>query len=155
MKQITYRELLNLIHEWKQHKRIVHNDRVYKFKNNTYFEESKKEEIYYLTYAIRSHTERYLAEYREFSYEETILDDKEKEYLSNVIKPFKNYVKCIVKIEIQGQEEIRILYKDFLDKEKDDETQWYSTIGLPTFKKGTMYKGMETKKRYTLEELGL
>lgn len=28
-------------------------------------------------------------------------------------------------------------------------------FSLPFFEKGTMYKGMETDKRYTLEELGL
>ena len=31
----------------------------------------------------------------------------------------------------------------------------YETFDLPCFKKGTMYKGMEEYKEYTLEELGL
>lgn len=153
MKKITYRELLNLIHEGKQPKRIVHNDRVYKFENDTYFEESEKDGIFYLTYAIHRHTEWYLAENREFSYEETILDDKEKAYLSNIIKPFKKYVYRIEKIEEQKQERICISYAEYLERVKGQEV--YRFIFLPTFKAGTMYKGMELNKEYTLEELGL
>lgn len=31
----------------------------------------------------------------------------------------------------------------------------FDNCTLPDFEKGTMYKGMERSKRYTLEELGL
>ena len=78
-----------------------------------------------------------------------ILASKEKEYLSNVIKPFKHKVKGIRKGEIydnedkQGKEYITIYIKnDF-------------SINLPNFKKNTMYKNMEINKAYTLEELEL
>lgn len=71
-----------------------------------------------------------------------ILDEEERAYLSAVIRPFK---KCRVRIrkgEYAGEEYISILIG--LD----------ITV-LPYFKKGTMYKGMEAHKDYTLKELGL
>lgn len=74
--------------------------------------------------------------------EEPILDDKEKEYLSNVIRPFKDKVRCIVKRSVSLEEYITIALKD-------------DNIYLPDFKKNTMYKNMELFKKYTLEELGL
>lgn len=78
----------------------------------------------------------------EFKEKEEILDEKEKEYLRAVIRPFRDKVKHIVKMEYE-EEFIRI-------RIKNDEC-----INLPFFKKNTMYKGMEISKKYTLEELGL
>lgn len=80
-----------------------------------------------------------------------ILDDVEKEYLKAVIKPFRDTVKTIIKIDLNHEgvcEFIRI-----------DHDEYYSrllgTINLPNFKKGTMYKGMEAGKEYSLTDLGL
>ena len=75
--------------------------------------------------------------------EKEILDEEEKEYLSNVIKPFRYKVEYIIKITSSYSEYIKITIK------KD------SGLCFPNFKKGTMYKGMEIEKKYTLEELGL
>ena len=72
-----------------------------------------------------------------------ILDEKEKEYLSAVIRPFKNRVDYIKKFDITGKEFICI----YLKTDED--------IDFPYFKKGTMYKGMKIDKKYTLKELGL
>lgn len=84
------------------------------------------------------------ANWLEEEYEPKILDEKEKEYLSAVIKPFRKKVKYIEKrIFSTGAEYIRICLTE-------DET-----VNFPNFKKGTMYKGMKVNKRYTLEELGL
>lgn len=78
-----------------------------------------------------------------------ILDSGEKEYLSNVIKPFKHKVKGIRKNEICNSE----------DNQKEEYIIIYIKndyqINLPNFKKNTMYKNMEINKAYTLEELGL
>lgn len=88
-----------------------------------------------------------LLEWMDQPYKEPILDDKEREYLSAVIKPFRKKVKHIVKINLFGSPEeqfirIEIGYLDF--------------INLPNFNKNTgMYKGMEVDKLYSLEELGL
>lgn len=79
--------------------------------------------------------------------EEPILDDKEKEYLANVIRPFRNRIKYIVKSNCFIKDFISIfLYNDFKDIE---------SVDFPYFKKDTMYKNMEEDKEYTLEELGL
>lgn len=75
--------------------------------------------------------------------EKEILDDVEKEYLLNIIKPFKDKVRYIYKRgELRGEYIIIEIVKD-------------STIIFPYFKKNTMYKGMEAYKEYTLKELGL
>ncbi len=78
-----------------------------------------------------------------FEREEEILDEAEKKYLANVIRPFKDKIKGIVKISNFDDEYILI-------EVKDD-----GNIPFPYFKKGTMYKRMRPKKEYTLEELEL
>ena len=87
-----------------------------------------------------------------------ILDDVEKEYLSNIIKPFRNRILYIAKSETvktydnpnpKIYECIYIMYKDSTKKRNP----YY--MGFPHFEKGTMYKGMEIDKEYTLAELGL
>lgn len=78
-----------------------------------------------------------------FIVEKEILDDVEKEYLSAVIRPFKDKVEYICKTADYDGEYITIgMVKD-------------STMLFPYFKKNTMYKGMEADKEYTLKELGL
>ena len=72
-----------------------------------------------------------------------ILDEKEKEYLSNIIRPFRDKVTYIQKNSCIIKEYIVIkIEEDF-------------TMVFPFFEKGTMYKGMESDKKYTLSELGL
>lgn len=75
-----------------------------------------------------------------------ILDEKEKEYLSNIIKPFKNKVISITKFEFN-----RDRLKEFIAISIENDY----AINLPNFKKNTMYQNMELDKMYTLEELGL
>lgn len=75
-----------------------------------------------------------------------ILDDEEKEYLRKVIKPFKKRIKYISLKNSVGEYNA-VYIAVYL--ENDD------SMTLPNFKKGTMYKNMEVKKRYTLKELGL
>lgn len=76
-------------------------------------------------------------------YKAPILDDVEKDYLSAVIKPFRKRIKNIAIFEIDS--------KPFLHIELSDG----DCMSFPCFKANTMYKGMEPKKRYTLDELGL
>ena len=80
-------------------------------------------------------------------YIESPLDDKEKEYLGNIVKPYRDRVGFIVKTEADGCERIIIRVLGL--------TQYNNYIMLPYFYKNTMYKGMEVGKEYTLEELGL
>ena len=73
-----------------------------------------------------------------------ILDEVEKEYLSNVIRPFRDKVESISK-------QVNIVNTDnFIEIELPAES-----VCLPYFKKGSMYNGMKENKRYSLEELGL
>ena len=81
-----------------------------------------------------------------------ILNEEEKEYLSAVIKPFRDRKVVIKKYEYPQNEyknECIQISVQFYDKTGGE------TVSLPIFKKGTMYKGLETNKCYTLEELGL
>ena len=87
-----------------------------------------------------------------------ILDKEEKEYLSSIIKPFRKRILYIAKSEAvktydnpnpKIYECIYIMYKDSSTKKNP----FY--MGFPCFEKGTMYKGMELDKEYTLAELGL
>lgn len=74
-----------------------------------------------------------------------ILDEKEKEYLSYVIRPFRNRIKYICKNNNEDGD------TEFLDVQLDGN----DFMAFPNFKKGTMYKGMEFEKKYTIEDLGL
>ena len=78
--------------------------------------------------------------------EEEILDKEEKEYLSAVIKPFRNRIKSITKLNAGNEEWI---YFNLNRENRIDD------FPLPTFKKGIMYKEMESNKEYSLKELGL
>lgn len=74
-----------------------------------------------------------------------ILDGAEKRYLSAVIKPFRKHVQNIAKYLTYGNtEEYIIIQIDSSER-----------VNFPHFKVGTMYKGMELDREYTLEELGL
>lgn len=77
--------------------------------------------------------------------DEPALTEKEKEYLSSFIKPFKNKISSISKQSGDGTYYIEICYND------GD----VSTI-FPYFEENdNMYRGMIVNKEYTVEELGL
>lgn len=77
-----------------------------------------------------------------------ILDEKEKEYLSNLIKPYRNRVKYICKYtcEYGDYEVVSAVMKDNI---------YCDYSNFLTFKKGSMYKNMKLNKGYALWELGL
>lgn len=84
-----------------------------------------------------------ILEWMALEYKQKPLDNVEKKYLSEVIRPFREEVIAIEKLETYtGEEYILILFKD-------------DGMHFPSFKKGRMYKGMKLEKRYTPEELGL
>ena len=76
-----------------------------------------------------------------------ILDDIERRYLSNVIKPFRKQVVSICKLYNGDYEAIVIKYHNI--------SGYIGAVCFPSFEKGTMYKGMEANKRYSLSELGV
>lgn len=83
---------------------------------------------------------------------EPILDDAERQYLSAVIKPFRNRVEFISKVVMAYQGGCTDCYNcyiciRFTDSSKD--------MSFPVFCETDMYKGMKLYEKYTLEELGL
>ena len=79
-----------------------------------------------------------------------ILTEEEKEYLSAVIKPFRDRVTVIIKHKCDySQDEYLGIGVRYYNKAGVKE------ITLPIFEKDTMYKGMDSTMWYTLEELGL
>ena len=79
-----------------------------------------------------------------------VLDEKEKEYLSSVIKPFRDKV---ISIANYYEESID---NNFIEIEvKQNYCHENQYVSLPYFKKGTMYKGMKVGREYTLDQLGL
>lgn len=79
-----------------------------------------------------------------FERKEEILDEVEKKYLADVVRPFRSKVRSIYKMASICSN------KEFINIQLRDEN-----FTLPYFEKGTMYKEMQTRKRYTLEELGI
>lgn len=78
-------------------------------------------------------------------YKEPILTEEEKAYLSAVIKPFRDEVRCIKKLyDGEWAEEYICIC-----------IEQSSSTNLPRFDEETMYQGMENGREYTLEELGL
>ena len=73
-----------------------------------------------------------------------ILDDAEKRYLSNIIKPFRKRVDYIMKSSNSCCD------KEYIFIRLDDDF-----LSLHYFEAGTMYQGMELASAYTLEELGV
>lgn len=80
----------------------------------------------------------------EQEYKPPILDDVEKAYLSAVIKPFRKDVEWIVKYMFSEEKEFLAICLHNGEE-----------ITLPIFIRRTMYKGMKSRKEYTLKELGL
>ena len=82
---------------------------------------------------------RWLAE----EYKEPVLDEEERKYLSDVIKPFGHRVSYIVKKLNGSGYYIAIIVNNF------------DVMNLPYFTRNTMYKGMTVDRKYKLKELGL
>lgn len=99
---------------------------------------------------IKNYIKSLIAQWNEEHRE--ILTDKEKEYLAQVIRPFKDKVIGIRKSDswsIEGIEYIIIKCIHINPKLPSND------IFLPFFEEGTMYKDMKINKYYTLKELGL
>ena len=81
--------------------------------------------------------------------EHQILDKEEKEYLSAVIRPFRKRIYTIKKCKYKESLNYICIAVCGIPSYKVE------LLILPNFEEGTMYKGMELNKVYTLEELGL
>ena len=83
-------------------------------------------------------------EWLEEEYKPEILTEKEKAYLSAVIKPFRKRIEYIEKCIFSAETEYVLISM------KTNET-----VNFPNFGRKSMYTGMKENRRYTLEELGL
>ena len=98
----------------------------------------------------RSIEELLIGQYEIIKIPKPILNEKEKKYLSNVIKPFRDKVISITNFYEES------IDNNFIEIEvKQNYCNENGYVSFPYFKKGTMYKGMKLDKKYTLEELGL
>lgn len=79
-----------------------------------------------------------------FERKKEILDEEEKKYLADVIRPFRQHIMFISKTGFDGEEFLKIDFK-----------RPVNSFSLPFFKKNSMYKGMKVDQKYTLEELGI
>lgn len=109
------------------------------FKIKKEIDESIETDCYYSSYTND------ILDWMAQPYKEPILDDAERKYLADVIRPFRSKIDTISKFRTLDDNSQYIYIKM-----KDN----YSST-LPVFPKGTMYKGMEVKKHYSLKELGL
>ena len=92
----------------------------------------------------REHATDAILEWMAQPYKEQILDEVERKYLSDAIRPFRHRVESIAKCTNSGMYQIVIYFKD-------TKTWWF-----PLFpRESSMYKGMQTFKYYSLKELGL
>lgn len=84
-------------------------------------------------------------------YKEEVLDEKEKKYLSAVIKPFRDRITYIAKVE----EDIHWFYWIMIRVDIGFLNDYYDFCLPPFEETSSMYKKMEVGKEYTLKELGL
>ena len=84
--------------------------------------------------------------------EESILSNAEKKYLSAVIKPFRDKVNFICKVNYYNNPEVDVYKAQRIVIGLNDNSP---EVVLPLFKAGTMYKGMVAGHVYILEDLGL
>ena len=81
--------------------------------------------------------------------EKPVLDEKERKYLSEVIRPFRKIVIGVCKHFFAEDN------KQYICISVRNDSGFSEYINLPNFKSDTMYKGMKAEKWYALEELGL
>ena len=109
-----------------------------------YYDVKRIEKMKFLSETSATQAMNAIGEWLEEEYKPAILTDKEEAYLSAVIKPFR--------------EEVEYVYKKYLEISKGEYLEISlenGVISFPCFEKGTMYKGMEEGREYTLEDLGL
>ena len=82
-------------------------------------------------------------------YEEAILDAKEREFIESL--KCLRLVGATKKEVLNGSEYLLLKTKSRTRRSREEYAAEYTN--MPTFPKGTMYKGMELGREYTIEEL--
>lgn len=148
MKEEKEMKETNLEHYKKELKKMFNEN--YKEHGNIIFEirkkidESIKSDRYYSPSTYTDDILDWMAQ----PYEEKILNEEERRFVGEAIKPFREIVGSIRKKLIDDEGDGYFLWLDIINEKYDV----YHAIVLPT---EIMCKGMELGKDYTLEELGL
>ena len=153
---MTFYEALKALNEGKKIRKKwwYAGDYIWLDKENTLKDKNGSETYVSLRFDFKTNNEW---EIYEEPILEPILDEAEKKYLSDVLRPFK---KSFAKILISKSNSFYIS-KGNNDKERilfmlsNIDGCYEEVFSLPRFDKGTMYKGMKIDKYYSLEELGL
>ena len=151
-KKITFYELLTMMKNGTAPKTIHFNGNKWLYHGRDYIYSPNNNDVnHYLSSEVIDMMLDEMISFYNITYDDnSLLTEKEKAYLSAVLKPYKDRVKNIV------------LYGSLLDgyvyltvcitsKAKD----YVDSMQFPYFEKGTMYVGMEIEKNYTPSELGL
>jgi hypothetical protein len=135
-KTISFIELCELVKTGKQPEKIyVHGSGEYKWEIDGYYWDGKE--------MLDSHTLNNLVKECKIRYEDSILTEKEKAYLSAVVAPFKDKQVHIHKSVCEVDQEYIAIYVGG------------ETVFLPCYDKGDYYRGMDVGYDYSLEELGI
>ena len=131
---IKLADLCNLIAQGNQPERITFRERIYEYRNGRY-------ENDFCGVLVLAFGKEYLDE--SITYTDTILTNKEREYLSTVLKPWKGQPMVIEKVSRSGvYEYIAVRFIDV------------ATL-FPKFIAGDHYKGMKPDTMYNPEDLEL
>ena len=143
-KKITFLELLQMMKDGNAPKKVCFNSHEWVLRGN-----ESSQDYYYAekTLSACSGEIMYMGEFvghECISYEEIILTDKEKAYLSAVLEPFKDMDMTISK---NGEyDDVYYIGVDF----------HHDALVFPYFdSKQNMYVGMDVDRKYTPSELGL
>ena len=144
MRRITYRELLNMIAEGNPPKTVKYQGHKYIFDGKDYFDVVYGQ--HFLSTAISKRLfMSTMVDTPAIEIKEEILDEVEKQYIKSALVPLK--VEKVKKTDLGDIE--RLTYRVSCTPEFEIPRQY----SLPAFKKGAMYKGMESEKWYTIKEL--
>ena len=154
-KEITFFELLQMMKDGNAPDAVMyHGERYANVEEDYLLSSTDIEKIkcgVYLSTAIgKSQNMGAMLENEMIEFDVPVLTDKEREYLSAVLKPYKGRVRGIVLYLslLPGYEYITV-------RIASEAHQACDSMQFPYFAKGTMYAGMDRGKTYTPSELGL
>ena len=144
VKEVTYGQLMEMVRTNIQPEEIRTPTATYKWDGLNYYRNDGEYDHIYTKSPLTKYSQKYLSGMK-FTYDVPLLDAIEKEYIGNIVKPFKNRNIRVVKHDVAGEKEWIVIGGAGFDL----------SLSFPLFEKGKMYEGMEADKYYTLEELGL
>ena len=144
IKKVSYGQLMEMVKENRQPDEIRTATATYLWDGLNYYRKDGDYTPDYGKSLLSKYSQKFLAG-MVLEYDvPPVLDEKEIEYLHNIIKPIRSHVTRIAKYtRASGDFEWIKIYGQGME------------LMFPDFKKGKMYKGMEDSRQYTLEELGL